>query len=90
MSLETIGLNDGAFDNDNNQDDSSNLEETGNQNSRKSIPGNSFSFPKSFKHECARSCKPNYLKASFVYSQNDDAVFCLQCSMFLNSDVRSK
>ena len=129
MSLETIGLNDRTIDNDNNQDGSSNLEETGNQNvqdagessssssemtydigktfkensvdnltdhrkylivKNRSIPGSSFSSPKSFKYGCARSCKPNYLIASFVYSQNDDAVFCLQCSMFLNSDVRSK
>ena len=54
-----------------------------------SIPGSSFPFPTSFKHGFGRSCKPIYLTASFVYSQNDEAVFWLQCSKFLNSDVKN-
>ena len=49
-----------------------------------------YSFPKSFQHACNRSCKPNYLSISFLYSKSDDAVFCLYCSLFCNRDRRSQ
>ena len=54
------------------------------------VPDSSYWFPKSFQHGCNRSCKPNYLSSSFVYSKNDDAVFCLYCSLFCNRDTRSQ
>ena len=54
------------------------------------VQDNSYSFHKSFQHGCNRSCKPNHLSSSFVYSKNDDAVFCLYCSLFCNCDTRSQ
>ena len=47
------------------------------------VRDSSYLFPKSFQHECNRSCKPNYISSSFAYSKNDDAVFCLYCSLFV-------
>ena len=53
------------------------------------VPDSSYLFPKSFQHGCNRSCKPSYLSSPFVYGKNDDAVFCLYCSLFCNHDTRS-
>ena len=54
------------------------------------VPDSSYSFPKSFQHGCNRLFKPNYLSSSFVYSKNDNAAFCLYCSLFCNRDTRSQ
>ena len=35
-------------------------------------------------YKCQRSCKFEYLDSSFVYSMSIDAVYCIDCAMFLS------
>ena len=44
---------------------------------------NQYAFPEVIVHEFQRSGKFEYLYCSFVYSVSDDAVYCINCAMFL-------
>ena len=46
---------------------------------------NSYAFPKAIFHECEKQCKFEYLYNSVVYSMSDDAVYCIDCAMFLSA-----
>ena len=46
-------------------------------------PEANFDFPKTIKHGCNRSCKIAYLSDSFVYSCQDNAVYCIYCVLFV-------
>ena len=45
---------------------------------------NSYVFAKVILHECQRSCKIEYFGSSFVHSISEDAVYCIDCAMFLS------
>ena len=49
----------------------------------------SFDFPKTIKRGCNRSCKTAYLSDSFVYSCQDNAVYCIYCVLFVPKDRRN-
>ena len=49
------------------------------------VPGGNFDFPKTIQHGCKRSCKTAYLSDSFVYSCQDNAVYCIYCVLFSQS-----
>ena len=51
-------------------------------------PYKTYAFPKVYLHGCQRSCKIEYLYSSFVYSKKEDAVYCINCALFLPTDKR--
>lgn len=51
-------------------------------------PSLDYSFPKKFLHSCNRMCKLEYLSECFVYSEQEDGVFCLYCALFVSDEKR--
>ena len=45
-------------------------------------------IPKVHLHGCQRSCEIEYLHSSFVCSKKEDAVYCINCALFLPTDKR--
>ena len=51
-------------------------------------PYKNYVFPKIHLHGCQRSSKIECLHSSFVYSKKEDAVYCINCALFLPTDKR--
>ena len=47
---------------------------------------NSYDFTKTIFHECQRSRKFEYLHSIFAYSMSDNAVYCVDCALFLSAE----
>ena len=46
-------------------------------------PGEKCEFKKPLKHGCYKSCKREHISECFVYSPQNDDVYCIFCSLFL-------
>ena len=55
----------------------------------RSVSEANFDFPKTIKYGCNSSCKTAYLSDSFVYSCQDNAVYCTYCVLFVHKDRRN-
>ena len=51
-------------------------------------PYKTYVFPQVHLHGNQRSCKIEYLHSSFVYSWQEDAVYCINCTLFSLTDKR--
>ena len=51
-------------------------------------PYKTYIFSKVHLYGCQRSCKIEYLHSSFVYSKKEDAVYCINCALFLPTNKR--
>ena len=52
------------------------------------VPDEKFHFPKKELHGCNQSYKRDYVTNSFVYSKEEDSVYCIVCLLFVATDKR--